>query len=1347
MKRSAPVDSRSASQQGGALFNMHFTPTALPQRWRDVLERNRYRATLQQTRDPRADDNVGEELVSAMRRAIDGRMGDTPNLQPHHTWHFTMQSDRFAHAFQSTTFTVREFQQGSDRLATYLQSLADKLNSNEDFEPNDTFTVEMTMIRTPGRGAGRNKRHAKLGRLAIDKVLNAKRSIVKIDNDDQLCCARAIVTMQAWADGGPDDPNYQNLRRGRPVQTIKAKELHRLAGVSEGPCGLVELRKFQEVLPDYQIKVMSVDKPHMITFKGPENHKKIMLVHVDDHYHGCNSFSGFLERTYFCHDCDKGFKTDDYIHHPCKKIWCRGCKRNTCTDWQTLKAVTPFGEIPKPRGSCPNCNRHFYGEECYLGHFQPIQTGHRPICEYLKKCLACHSEYEAAPKLSKNPVKPHHRHRCGWAVCRFCDMEVDQSTHQCFIQPIRPEQDQRKLLKVMTSEVGIRAVVRADEDGKCWVEETPPLFVYADYESMTDASGLQTPIMVCCESEEEEDTTVCYGLDCTEQFFDYLDERCVDDYGNDREVIVLFHNFKGYDGMFVLKYLYENHRLVERQITVGTKVLSLQNDLITFKDSLCFLPFPLSSFPATFGLTELKKGFFPHLFNTEANQTFVGVIPDTEYYDPEGMSHKKKAEFLQWHAEQVREGYRFAMRKEMEEYCISDVKLLKAGCQKFQEQFHQHADFLPMEKCITIASACNRYWRKMLLPLNTIAIEPPRGWFGATSNTSKVAREWLAYRNRQLRLQTVQGADPIRTATNGGEVRVYTPAQSFLVDGYDENTHTVYEFNGCLWHGCPKCYPKRNLFSKLHDDRTFEELWQATIAKAQILRTEGYTVETMWECQWRKLKKQDDDIISFMANYQQVPPLNPRDAFFGGRTNAVCLYHIVDPTTGEKVFYIDVTSLYPWVNATAEYPVGHPQVITDPPDQDIHNYFGVALVDIIPPYELYHPVLPHRQGGKLTFPLCATCVQEEMSKPMLERSCICLHTPTERMLRGTWCTPELQTAASKGYQLVKIHEVWHFPKRVKGLFKDYVNQWLKIKQESAGYPSWADTEEKKAEYRSNYLEHQGIDLDADKIVKNPGRKATAKLMLNSFWGKFGENLNKPQVHTVSNPVDLFTLLYSSVENVERIRLCTKDLLEVVTREPEENQPDNGKRNIFIAAFTTCYARLKLYEYLDRLKKQVLYFDTDSVVYSWKPGDPQIPLGDYLGEMTDELEGDTITEFVSGGPKNYAYKTESGKVCCKVRGFTLNVRGDRQLNFDVIKQNVLDELQRPLPAKRLTDVDNPHFFVRDPTTKRIRVIPRKKQYGLVFDKRVVDTVTYKSFPYGYSPLRDEDLDLAQILSNL
>ena len=185
--------------------------------------------------------------------------------------------------------------------------------------------------------------------------------------------------------------------------------------------------------------------------------------------------------------------------------------------------------------------------------------------------------------------------------------------------------------------------------------------------------------------------------------------------------------------------------------------------------------------------------------------------------------------------------------------------------------------------------------------------------------------------------------------------------------------------------------------------------------------------------------------------------------------------------------------------------------------------------------------------------------------------------------------PELLKAVEKGYKIIKIHEVWHFKDKKKGLFLNYVKQWLKIKQESAGYPSWADTDKKKQQYVTDYENRQGIKLDPALIVKNPGRKATAKLMLNSFWGKFGENLNKPQVKSVTTPAALFVHLYNNLDNVERIRICTSDVLEIVTRTPNDNLLDNGK-NLFIAAFTTCHACLKLYSYLDLLKRQVLYFD-------------------------------------------------------------------------------------------------------------------------------------------------------------
>ena len=63
------------------------------------------------------------------------------------------------------------------------------------------------------------------------------------------------------------------------------------------------------------------------------------------------------------------------------------------------------------------------------------------------------------------------------------------------------------------------------------------------------------------------------------------------------------------------------------------------------------------------------------------------------------------------------------------------------------------------------------------------------------------------------------------------------------------------------------------------------------------------------------------------------------------------------------------------------------------------------------------------------------------------------------------------------------------------------------------------------------------------------------------------------------------------------------------------------------------ARLKLYAELEKLEEQVLYYDTDSVIYSWKEGEQVIPTGIFLGQMTDELGGDSITMFGSVGPKS------------------------------------------------------------------------------------------------------------------
>ena len=80
------------------------------------------------------------------------------DLAPLHTPHFNMQAEGYTHAFQSTSFTVEEFRKGSQRMRSYKQTLAERLNSGERFGNNSDFQAELTFIRTPPSGKGQRKK-------------------------------------------------------------------------------------------------------------------------------------------------------------------------------------------------------------------------------------------------------------------------------------------------------------------------------------------------------------------------------------------------------------------------------------------------------------------------------------------------------------------------------------------------------------------------------------------------------------------------------------------------------------------------------------------------------------------------------------------------------------------------------------------------------------------------------------------------------------------------------------------------------------------------------------------------------------------------------------------------------------------------------------------------------------------------------------------------------------------------------------------------------------------------------------------------------------------------------------
>ena len=326
----------------------------------------------------------------------------------------------------------------------------------------------------------------------------------------------------------------------------------------------------------------------------------------------------------------------------------------------------------------------------------------------------------------------------------------------------------------------------------------------------------------------------------------------------------------------------------------------------------------------------------------------------------------------------------------------------------------------------------------------------------------------------------------IQHARNGGEKRV----DDYFLDGYREETHTAYEVQGCFWHGCPKCYARDTI--NVYNRKTMQELHCSTVEKIKYLKRQGYNVMEVWECDVRRELKQNEEMKYYFDHYHIAEPLEPRHALYGGRTNAAKLQHCCQGD--EQIRYVDFTSLYPHVNRSKTVPTGHPEIITENFDEDVSNYFGLIKCTVLPPRGLFHPVLPHHGQDKLMFALCKTCADTCNQTP-------CTHSDTERAIQGTWCSVEVMKALEKGYRIVQVHEVWHFPRKSDTLFKEHIDTFAKIKLEASGYPKNCVTDEQKQWYVDDILENQGIQLDPSKITYNPGLRTLSKLMLNSFWGK------------------------------------------------------------------------------------------------------------------------------------------------------------------------------------------------------------------------------------------------------
>ena len=624
-----------------------------------------------------------------------------------------------------------------------LSNVEKVVQSNEDFRLNDTVTVDIIHVEMP-RGSGRLKRTT----LDIRDHLKKKQSVIAINNKDNLCLARALAVSIARIE---KDPRYKRIReaRGR-IQLQRALDLHQAANVPLGPCGIDEVKLFQHYLVQYQIIVVSGDQNNSIIYPpeppaNPNPEKSIYLYYQANHFDVITKLPGFLNTNYFCHRCHKAY--DHTTDHFCKGM-CRSCRG--------------FGCVIQDNGmACNECDRLFKNQACYDRHKQqPVNGGGRTVCQTIRKCPKC--------KQSMDVRKIGKPHQCVDKKCPTCKKERNPQdlNHQCYMQQLEPKE-----------------------------ESSYNQLLFFDFEC-TQEHGIHE-VNLCVVYNESGEAVVFQGKNTVKDFCTWLFTP------QHHECIVIAHNFQGYDSYPILKFLNEN-AIPCTVIYNGTKCMMLETMTkkshqfgirIKFIDSLNFIPMALAKFPKTFAQPELCKGYFPHFFNKDENQEYVGPIPCQNDYGVNSMKPEAREKFMTWHQEQVNNNYVFDFRHEILKYCRSDVDILAQCCKLYRGMLMEATDtgndetgIDPFDTATTIAGYCMQVYRTKFLQKDTIALLPQHQEL--KRKQSHEALQWLSYTAEKEGIR-------MQHARNGGEKRV----GNYYLDGYCEETHTAYEYQGCYWHG------------------------------------------------------------------------------------------------------------------------------------------------------------------------------------------------------------------------------------------------------------------------------------------------------------------------------------------------------------------------------------------------------------------------------------------------------------------------------------------------------------------------------------------------------------------
>lgn len=1081
--------------------------------------------------------------------------------------------------------------------------------------------------------------------------------------------------------------SWNSLTKSRHKQTNRVKLANLVSSSIEIPFQVissVELPKFEQ---HFEVGIIVFAIGGQIMYPATKTHStkylhQIYLLYTDNHFDLITEPGAFFRKSgnHFFDSKNNEFFYGKAIQKVNRTL-CVACKshcdgmyaspKHKQATHNLLQEILPkeiinlvFESAYEEYVECSKCYNTFFSFDCLSKHAKVKN------CQRNSFCKKCRRNYNAD-----------NNHECSMEYCTTCEVNYElEQEHTC----------------------KIRAIIR-DPDFKL----PEPLYIIYDYECIV-STQFHEPFLICATYAHSNQVFSFSGRSANDDFCQWLFQP------KHNKHIAIAHNAKAYDSHFIRSWVFNSKSRpynIHHTILNGLKCMSFEVSFtkpsfkLTFRDSSLMIPKPLRDFPKCFQFEDTQeKGYFPYTFvNWENLYSTLEKLPEMKHFGFDSLSTAEYSKAVSWYEAETGP---FNILERAKTYCQGDVLILKKGILKFRDLFLELSDdFIDPFQHITLPQICMKLFRYKFYTDKCLALLPD----SSKQNTSRMEQRWLQSHNMsrtspsQLKMLKRQG------------IRLQP-------DGYDTETRTAYEFFGCYFHGCVECFP-RELLSKKNAG-LMETRYSKTLAKISLYSKLKINLVSIWEHN-----------LSPEIRVSSAEELSIRASYFGGRTEPIVLN-----AENIQADYIDYTSLYPYVmngkihgitedefddETILPYPIGIPKRIVSPALDYLQKHqdtVGFICCAILPPQDLYFPVLPCIIRDKLIFTLCLKCAQLNLQN--------CSHAAKERMLTGTWAIPEVRKAIEKGYQITRIFAIESFPDSIDqpnlatGVFQAYINTFITLKIQAEGYPSDCDTAEKGQVY-INYHAKNGVMLEASKISKNPALREISKLCLNSLYGKFAQQNNRTMTKEFNQfqTNEYYALLKNPDIDEKRVVEINENNLMVSYTLRSEVMKDTSFTNIAIASYITAYARLRLYTALEIAGKSVLYVDTDSVIYCREQNSPEViitgpRLGDFKNELKDE---EYITSFQSTGPKSYSFKTNLGNSTTKVKGLRLSAGTSNLINHKAMKSVILDDkVIENVPQLKFTTGYNSSI-----KTSRDFF----KKFQMTFDKRVI-LDTFGTIPFGY-----------------